>query len=452
MMTPRLAASMALCLAIPSLGQSPSGDAGADTHSNGQPRLYVEERVVELGRMLQGEKKKASFVIENRGSAPLNIESVRAACGCTIPRDLSKDERRVEPGASITLEAVFDSRGRRGKQRKAVTVATNDPIEPNLRLFIATEIVTPMEVLVDGRPLRVVPLGRISPGERVAKTIEILPSEPGKELEVVSLDVKSEALTHEIEPLAKDDRKGSLLELAVAPDAIPGPLSAQIEITGRIGDDRTHMDLRAYGEIVGELTYTPLQIRQTSPLIHGGWMTPVRIRSDVGRPFEILSAEAGPDLEVIVTPEKDGMEHLVKLKIKEAAPPGPFGTYLDIRTTSVVQPLIRIPVFGYVRSYVDAYPPAVFLSESGGEERSARTVKLETATRAPFEVTGVSVESPYVTAAVTEIPGRQARGIRFVRVEATDDAPPGIHETVVRIQTDVAGGHEVTIPVTLQAT
>ena len=442
----RATAIAVLCLAIRATGQPNERRPAAD-----QPCLRVQERVVDLGRMLQGEKETAAFVLTNRGDGPLNISSVRATCGCTVPRKLSPDEKLLEPGESIRIEVLFNTQGRMGKQRKSVTVFTNDPIEPRLQLFLTAEIVTLTEVLVDGRALRILPLGKVRPGEPVEKMIEILPTEPGKELEILSVDIKSDVLTHKLEPIAKDDRKGSLLKLAVVPDAVPGPLSAEVQISGKIGEDAANLLLRANGEVAGELRFTPLQIKQTSPLIHGGKMAPVRIRSEIGRPFDILGAQAGPNLAVAVTPVEGRVEYLLELKIKESAPPGPFGVYLDIHTTSVMQPLIQIPVFGNVRPYIDAYPPAVFLVQDDGGKRSARVVKLETATRKPFQVTGVSVDSSYVTAGVTEPPGRQLRGVQHIRVELDGHAPPGVHEAAVRIETDVKAAPNLTIPVTFQA-
>ena len=42
----------------------------------------------------------------------------------------------IKPGEESTIKAVFDSKGTKGSQTKAVTVITNDPDNPNVVLWI----------------------------------------------------------------------------------------------------------------------------------------------------------------------------------------------------------------------------------------------------------------------------------------------------------------------------
>ena len=417
----------------------------------GEPlaQLLVENRVVDLGRLKQGEKGTARFILENRGTAPLHITKVRTSCGCTVSRPLTEDEKTLEPGESLALEAVFDSRGRLGMQRKTVTVMSDDSVEPRLQLVLTAEVVTVMEVLINGRALRTIALGKVGAGEEVAAKIEALPTDPGESLEITSVTVQSEVLRYKLEPLSKDDRTGYLVKLSVTPDAIPGPISAPMRIDARIGKESASVNIRAVGEVVGELVFTPRQIRQTSPMPIGSKLAPIKVLSETRKPFEILSVAAGPNLEMDVTDQRGGYEYRITPRIGESAKPGPFGVFLDIRTSSVVQPVIRIPVFGYVRPHIEAYPPIVLLRQEGTGESSARTVKLETARRGRLNITGILVDSPYLTARQTDALGVSTIGVQYVRLELTGSAPSGTHDVVVRVQTDVQAQPEVIIPVTL---
>ena len=123
-----VAAGLAILFAQPVL-------AGADPAKKA-PKAYVEQRTIDLGKMKQGEKTTARFKLENKGTADLHIERVRASCGCTIPQTLDDAQRLVEPGEVLVIETVFDSSNRLGKQRKNITVTSDDPIEPRMKLYL----------------------------------------------------------------------------------------------------------------------------------------------------------------------------------------------------------------------------------------------------------------------------------------------------------------------------
>lgn len=430
------------------LAQVPKQKRTEPDRSKRESRLIVKERVVDLGRLKQGEKGIAKFLLENQGTAPVHISSVRASCGCTVPRRLTDDEKLLEPGETVEIVAEFDSKGRRGKQRKTVTVMSDDPIEPRLQLLLTAEIFTVMEVLIDGRPLRTIPLRRVGAGQEISTKIEVLPTEPDESLEVTSVAIETDSLSHKLEPLTKDDRTGYRLRLSVVPDAVPGPITASVRINARVGEELAYFTARVTGEIIGELTFTPRQIKQTSPVIIGSKLTPVKIRSESKTPFDILGVDAGPNVEAEVSQQRGGYEYLITPRIRESASPGPFGTFLEIRTSSVVQPVIRIPIFGYVRPGVEVYPSVVFLRQDDTEKSSARTVKLETARRGRLELTEITIESPYLSAKEVEVPGRMVAGVKFVRIELVGNPPPGTHDAVVRIKADARVPTELAIPVT----
>jgi len=421
--------------------------AGKSGRSGPMPVAGVEERIHDLGRMREGESGEVSFVLRNNGDAPLRIIEVQTSCGCTVPRPLREGEKTLDPGEKVEIQAVFNSKGRLGLQRKTITIITNDPVEPRIHLTVAAEVVALIEVLVDGRSLQPIPLGKFSAGEAIDKNIEVLPTEPGQQLEITSLNVRSDSLAHELEPLAKDDRRGYRLKLAVVPDAVPGYLQADLDVIGRVGEELSHVTLKMNGEVAGELAFTPVQIRQTSPMTLGSGLAPVRVRSEIDKPFEILNVDAGPNLQVTVTDEGGGKSYAINLAVSASAATGPFAASLDIYTTSVYQPLIQIPVFGHVRPHVEVSPPAAFLRLGDDPKTTSRVLKLETATRKPFNVTSTSSDSPYVTVAETELPGREAHGAKYVRIALAGDVPAGRHDATVRIETDDEDQRVVTIPV-----
>ena len=91
----------------------------------------------DLGTILQGETVGYNFAFTNTGEGSLLILEANASCGCTVPR-FSKEP--VPPGGSGTVEVVFDSAGRMGKQSKTVTLQTNGKLRV-VKLTIKADII-----------------------------------------------------------------------------------------------------------------------------------------------------------------------------------------------------------------------------------------------------------------------------------------------------------------------
>lgn len=432
------------------LAQVPNPTTAQPDPAPDEARIFAENRTVHLGRIKQGAKGTALFTIENRGNVDLHITGVRASCGCTVPRKLTEEEKTLAPGASLEIEAVFDTKGRTGKQRKNITVTSDDPFEPKLQLFLTAEVVTLMEITVKNRVAKSLPLGSVRPGTTIENTIDVLPTEPGQSLVVDSIEIRDEALTYTLEPLVTDDRTGTRITLSVEPDARLGRrIITSMEISATVGDEKTSAALRLNGEIVGELQFRPWRIDQLSPVRAGSELRPVSITSQVRQPFEILGIDAGEILEASVADQDNQFGYMIKLRIKDSAPPGPFGTFVDIRTSSVVQPLIRIPVFAHVRPRIEVGPPRVLVRRNGNEKMASKTVKLENSSGGRLELGEITTSLPYVDARLVEIPGRPRKAVKHVRIVASEDAPVGTHEVVVTVSTTVPDQLQVTIPVTL---
>ncbi|RMG20608.1 MAG: DUF1573 domain-containing protein [Bacteroidetes bacterium] len=101
------------------------------------PNIEFATTSYEGGKVLEGEKVSYAFPFTNTGKQDLIIESVKASCGCTAtaPKD-----KVIKPGQASEIVATFDSRGRRGRQSKSITVKTNDPDNPTTVLRFAVEV------------------------------------------------------------------------------------------------------------------------------------------------------------------------------------------------------------------------------------------------------------------------------------------------------------------------
>jgi len=98
------------------------------------------EKSFDFGDMKQGDKKEHTFMLTNSGKSDLLIRRVRSSCGCTA---VAPSKKIIAAGETAPIKVTFDSRGKRGRQSKSITVITNDPKTPSTTLRITSNIITP---------------------------------------------------------------------------------------------------------------------------------------------------------------------------------------------------------------------------------------------------------------------------------------------------------------------
>ncbi len=103
------------------------------------PVASFEEKDFDFGDMVQGEKKEHTFSLTNNGKSDLIIRNVRSSCGCTA---VAPSKKVIAPGETAPIKVTFDSRGKRGRQSKSITVITNDPKNPTATLRISSNVNT----------------------------------------------------------------------------------------------------------------------------------------------------------------------------------------------------------------------------------------------------------------------------------------------------------------------
>jgi len=98
------------------------------------PQIWVEQTEYDFGVVVEGESVSHVFVLENRGAEELTIDRVRTGCGCTVARLTTQS---LAPGESTELQVVFRTDGYGGHVvSKSITIYTDDPVTPELYLFI----------------------------------------------------------------------------------------------------------------------------------------------------------------------------------------------------------------------------------------------------------------------------------------------------------------------------
>lgn len=120
-----------------------SGNRGGDTREtfaddNGIPVITFGKIEHDFGTITEGEVVGTIFSFINSGNGDLILGSATTSCGCTVPKFSRKP---ISPGEGGTLEVLFDSSHREGKQTKTISLRSN--AEPQvIVLRITADIVT----------------------------------------------------------------------------------------------------------------------------------------------------------------------------------------------------------------------------------------------------------------------------------------------------------------------
>ncbi|MCK5846234.1 MAG: DUF1573 domain-containing protein [Bacteroidales bacterium] len=101
------------------------------------PKISFLQTTFDFGTVAPGTVIKHNFDFTNEGKKTLNILKVKTSCGCTTTKLDAKSFKKNKGGS---IEAVFNTRGRKGRQHKTITIITNDPKNPQISLTIKGEI------------------------------------------------------------------------------------------------------------------------------------------------------------------------------------------------------------------------------------------------------------------------------------------------------------------------
>ena len=113
--------------------------AEGEADTSALPRFGFDHKDYDFGVIIQGEKLKHVYTYTNTGGSDLVISNVRTSCGCTVP---NWNKKPLPPGESEQIEVIFDSEGKRGTQRKTVTLVANT--QPNtVTLSFTAKVVVP---------------------------------------------------------------------------------------------------------------------------------------------------------------------------------------------------------------------------------------------------------------------------------------------------------------------
>lgn len=103
--------------------------------------ISFNEYTHDFGTINEGDVVVHTFEFVNSGTVPLILDKCKGSCGCTVP-ECPKDP--ILPGKSGKIEVKFNSKGKKNKQTKKVTVTANT--DPSQTILTINAQVTPAPV------------------------------------------------------------------------------------------------------------------------------------------------------------------------------------------------------------------------------------------------------------------------------------------------------------------
>ncbi len=112
----------------------------ANTHA---PRAVCDEPLLSFGKKSDFERFRHTFIVKNTGDLTLKIADVSSTCGCAKVKVSSKT---VPPGETSNIDVEIILAGYRGMLDKHVSLKTNDPENPVLKLYMRGEVIPSLAI------------------------------------------------------------------------------------------------------------------------------------------------------------------------------------------------------------------------------------------------------------------------------------------------------------------
>lgn len=333
-----------LAFAAISLGVGRSGLARADgpagkASAASPPVITVEEQVHDFGKVWSGDKLLHSFKITNTGGAPLKIVKLQPACGCTSAGEYPSE---LAPGESGLFPFSLKSNKLRGRFSKTITVKSNDPATPALKLKLQGNCTARIEVKPSAIRFKSVVGG--ASDTSVAK----ITNHTGQPLEL-ELDGSSADGPFTFSLIEKVAGKEFELHVSVATAAKAGVQRASANMRTNLKALEI-VSLPVSVRVVDRLEVIPSELKIRPPRktgVRAGDPTTKTLHffNHGDSPVQVLEATVDdPKLTATVTPRKDGKGYDIRLEFPGSYRPPPGGCLLTVKTDDAQVPTIQVPI------------------------------------------------------------------------------------------------------------
>ncbi|HMO51058.1 MAG TPA: DUF1573 domain-containing protein [Kiritimatiellia bacterium] len=255
------------------------------------PRIFSAEPEFNFGTVDNQTQIEHTFVVKNIGDTTLEINNVRAACGCTVA-DMSS--RSIEPGQEATLTARLNLQGRTGFQSKPITLHSNDPENPQFRL----NMVGNAQASVQVSPERLM-FGQIGPGQDITLPVEVRNLSPDP-MAILGVESAIPQLVGEVETI--EEGRHYNISVSLRELSEPGSFNGVLRVLTD-HPQRPTIDIAVFANVVGDLIYAPPEIVLPAHTDGNPLTRFIVIRPGATPEFEVTKVEVpDPEMKVSIFP------------------------------------------------------------------------------------------------------------------------------------------------------
>ncbi|MGB8684923.1 MAG: DUF1573 domain-containing protein [Candidatus Binatus sp.] len=312
----------------------PGGNSAPPGHA---PKAVASDALYDFGSALEGTMVKHTFTIKNVGQGYLDIQGVKTSCGCTTG-DPSK--MHVAPGDTTDIAVAFDTHFQKGHQVRTITVATNDPNNPQVAMTMQGIVKRQVEA-VPGE----VAFGDLKRGTEETKELLVNDLNPARGTFSVG-PVSNSNSSIKVEQLKRPDGKpGALIRVSLLKTMPVGPFDDSIKIT----TNRVPLQVDVFGTVTGDLNIDPAQV-SFGIVPHGQDIVRIFKVSNQGpHPIKVLDvASSTPAVGAVAEPVTPGKEYKVTVTLRHSTPEGQLRGNLTIKTDDPDQATLNVPFYAIV--------------------------------------------------------------------------------------------------------
>jgi hypothetical protein len=162
---------LVILIIFPSMNASSAEQSIADA-----PSAFLPSDTYTFEHAQEGTPVAHDFIIENKGTAPLQILNVQPGCGCTT----ASFTKEIPPGEKGIISLSLNTKGYGGTSvNKSAYVTTSDPNNASFRLYFRGSV----DSFADIKPDRAVLVGQLGNDIKTEMTITPNKRQPFKILE-----------------------------------------------------------------------------------------------------------------------------------------------------------------------------------------------------------------------------------------------------------------------------
>lgn len=301
--------------------------------------ITVDETVHDFGSVWSGPTLQHSFSIKNTGDAPLEIKKVKPSCGCTIAGTYPNT---IAPGDSGSFPFSMNSSKLRSRFEKSITISSNDPVTPELRLRLKGEVKNYVDMVPDNANF-----GRVIGQEPQERVLNIT-NNTDKPLQLTLDPPADSKFKFEL----SEKEKGQKFELRVTaqPPFQPGQMTTTVKLTTNI-ELQPALEVVATANIPERLDIQPPSITVTkSPedaaAKDSGLTRVIRFTNYGATPVKVLEAVSDDpeNVKVTLNERTPGQAYTVTVNMPASYEPPTAGRTITLKTDDKEKPEVKIPV------------------------------------------------------------------------------------------------------------